>query len=216
MRWGVLFGLLGRLLVFLGLSMVWPLLWSLYYGDDDIYALTGAIFITILCGFIMVKSTKIENEISFREGFAVVALGWVVAAVFGALPYMFYGTFTNFIDAFFESMSGFTTTGATVLTEIEAQPHGILFWRSLTHWLGGMGIIVLFIAILPQLGVGAVQLFKAEVPGPVPERIKPRIRDTAKVLWYIYVGISGIEVIALKVAGMTLYDALNHTFATLK
>ncbi len=119
------------------------------------------------------------------------------------------------IPAFFESMSGFTTTGATIFTEIEALPHGILFWRSFTHWLGGMGIIVLAIAILPYLGVGGMQLFKAEVPGPTPERLRPRITQTAKLLWYVYLGLTVLETVLLMFGGMDLFDASTHTFATL-
>jgi trk system potassium uptake protein TrkH len=119
------------------------------------------------------------------------------------------------IPAIFESMSGFTTTGATVFSEIESLPHGILFWRSFTHWLGGMGIIVLAIAILPYLGVGGMQLFKAEVPGPTPERLRPRITQTAKLLWYVYLGLTVVETVLLMFGGMSLFDAVNHTFATL-
>ena len=140
---------------------------------------------------------------------------WTGAAVFGALPYLFSGVIHGFVPALFESMSGFTTTGATVFTEIEDLPHGILFWRSFTHWLGGMGIIVLAIAILPYLGVGGMQLFKAEVPGPTPERLRPRITQTAKLLWYVYVGMTVLQTVLLMLGGMDLFDASTHTFATL-
>ena len=150
-----------------------------------------------------------------REGMAVVALGWAAAGFFGALPFYWGGVFESFTDAFFESVSGFTTTGASVLTEIEAVPRGFLFWRSLTHWLGGMGIIVLSLAILPLLGIGGMQLYKAEVPGPVPDKLKPRIRDTAMVLWKVYVLFSAVETLLLILGGMDLFEALCHTFGTM-
>jgi trk system potassium uptake protein TrkH len=146
---------------------------------------------------------------------AIVALGWTVAGFFGALPFYFEGEFPTFVDAFFESVSGFTTTGASVLTDIEAVSRGLLLWRSLIQWLGGMGIIVLGIAILPFLGVGGMQLYKAEVPTPVPDKLQPRIRDTSMILWKVYALITAAEVLALWAGGMTLYDAVNHAMTTL-
>ena len=146
---------------------------------------------------------------------AIVALAWAAAGIFGGLPFLFGGVFPGVEDCFFESFSGFSTTGASVMTNIEAVPKGILFWRSLTHWLGGMGIIVLSIAILPFLGVGGMQLYKAEVPGPVPDKLKPRIKDTAMVLWKVYVLFSAVEAVLLMFGGMDLFDALCHTFGTM-
>jgi trk system potassium uptake protein TrkH len=145
----------------------------------------------------------------------VVAIGWTAAGLFGALPYYWGGVFSTFADAFFESVSGFTTTGASVLINIEIVPRGLLFWRSLTHWLGGMGIIVLSLAILPFLGVGGMQLYKAEVPGPAPDKLKPRIRDTAMVLWKVYLLFSVAETLLLMLGGMDLFQALCHTFTGL-
>ena len=139
----------------------------------------------------------------------------MVVCLLGALPYLFAGTFSSLVNACFESTSGFTTTGATVIQDLEILPKGILFWRSLTHWLGGMGIILLSMAILPMLGVGGMQLYRAEVPGPVPDRLKPRIRETAKTLWMVYVLISVLEVGFLLVGGMSLFDAVCHTFGTM-
>jgi trk system potassium uptake protein TrkH len=146
---------------------------------------------------------------------AVVALGWTAAGIFGALPFYLGGVFDGFSDALFESLSGFTTTGASVLTEIEILPRGLLFWRSLTHWLGGMGIIVLSLAILPLLGIGGMQLYKAEVPGPVPDKLTPRIKDTAMILWTVYVLFSLLETVFLMFGGMDLFEALCHTFGTM-
>ena len=150
-----------------------------------------------------------------REGFAVVTFGWTFFALFGALPFVFSGAIPSYLNAFFETMSGFTTTGSTILTDIEAMPHSLLLWRSLTQWLGGMGIIVLSLAILPMLGVGGMQLFKAEVPGPTADRLKPRIQDTAKLLWGVYVLLTAVEVILLMAGGMSFFDALCHAFTTL-
>jgi trk system potassium uptake protein TrkH len=138
-----------------------------------------------------------------------------LAAGFGALPFLFAGTFPSFIDAYFESMSGFTTTGATVLVPIEGNPYSILFWRDFIQWLGGMGIIVLVVAILPTLGAGGMQLFKSEVPGPEPDRLKPRIKETAKLLWGVYIIFSVLQVACLYFTGMTLFDALTHMFGTM-
>lgn len=151
-----------------------------------------------------------------REGMAIVGLGWFAAGFFGALPFWFGDIFGNsFTDCIFESLSGFSTTGSSVLTDIEAVAKGILFWRSLTHWLGGMGIIVLSLAILPFLGVGGMQLYKAEVPGPIPDKLKPRIKDTAMLLWKVYLLFSVIQTVLLMFGGMDLFDALCHTFGTM-
>jgi trk/ktr system potassium uptake protein len=166
-----------------------------------------------LAGSILFRSPR--KEIGHREGFAIVGAGWVLVCFLGALPYLFAGTFPNLVNACFESTSGFTTTGATVIENIEVLPKGILFWRSLTHWLGGMGIILLSMAILPMLGVGGMQLYRAEVPGPVVDRLKPRIRETAKTLWMVYVLISLFEVVFLLLGGMGGLDAVCHTFGTM-
>jgi trk system potassium uptake protein TrkH len=205
----------GLLQVFVALSMGLAGLVSLFYGDGDSPGIFLAAVVTLVFGLMSYRLTRFKGEISSREGFAIVTFAWTGAAVFGALPFLFTGTIRGFAPAVFESMSGFTTTGATVFTEIEALPHGILFWRAFTHWLGGMGIIVLAIAILPYLGVGGMQLFKAEVPGPTPERLRPRITQTAKLLWYVYLGMTVLETVLLMLGGMDLFDASTHTFATL-
>jgi trk system potassium uptake protein TrkH len=209
--------LVGILTVFLGLTMVFPLLFGLYFQDGSVAPLLKSMVITVGSGLglhVVFRGTKSEM-MSHREGMGVVALGWTAAGLFGALPYYLGGVFPGFSDAFFESVSGFTTTGASALTQIEMVPRGLLFWRSLTHWLGGMGIIVLSLAILPLLGIGGMQLYKAEVPGPVPDKLKPRIRDTAVVLWKVYVLFSAAETLLLMLGGMDLFEALCHTFGTM-
>ena len=156
-----------------------------------------------------------NHHLRTREGFLMVTLSWVVASAVGALPFVLSGAIPSYTDAYFETMSGFTTTGASILTAIEPLPRSILFWRSLTHWLGGMGIVVLTVAILPFLGVGGVQLVRAESPGPTLDKIAPKITQTAKILWFIYLGLTVLETALLMIAGMDLFDALTHTFGTL-
>ena len=218
MRWLHTLHVIGALVFFLGLTMLLPLAFSYYYQDSAILPLLYAAAATVLTGgimFLAFRDKEAEKGLSHREGMAIVAFGWFAAGLFGGLPFLFAGTFSMPVDCFFESFSGFSTTGASVLVDIEAVPRGILFWRSLTHWLGGMGIIVLGIAILPFLGVGGMQLYKAEVPGPVPDKLKPRIKDTAMVLWKVYVLFSLIEAVLLMFGGMDLFDALCHTFGTM-
>lgn len=215
MNFKAVLNVVGSLVIFLGFLTLVPVGLSIYYRERDALAFLLSMAIAVSCGLLARKVSCNEKGIGNKECFAVVTFGWIAAAIVGALPFLLHGTFLSFTDAFFEAMSGFTTTGATVLADIEAQPHGILFWRSFLHWLGGMGIIVLFIAVLPSLGLGGTRLFKAEVPGPLPERLEPRIRETAKTLWGIYAGISIVEIILLCLGGMTLFDSVTHTFATM-
>lgn len=205
----------GLLLSSLAVTMLLPVPFSLYYGGGDHWALLLSAVITAVVGLLAYRFTEIKRTLRVREGFAIVTFGWLSFSLFGSLPYMLSGAIPSFTDAFFETMSGFTTTGGTILTEIESLPHGILFWRSLTHWLGGMGIIVLSLAILPFLGVGGMQLFKAEVPGPVADKLTPRVTETAKILWGVYMLLSAVETILLMFGGMSLFDALCHTFGTM-
>jgi trk system potassium uptake protein TrkH len=163
----------------------------------------------------MLGTRKHRKEMNKREGYIVVSFGWIFMALSGTIPYILTGVIPSFTNAFFETMSGYTTTGATILNDIEIVPKGVLFWRSTTHWIGGMGIIVLAIAILPLLGIGGMQLFAAEAPGPSGDKLHPRITDTAKRLWLIYFGYTVAETILLKVAGMSFFDAINHSMSTL-
>ncbi|UCC24786.1 MAG: potassium transporter [Gemmatimonadales bacterium] len=205
----------GILEVFFGLSMLVPLCVSLVYRDGDSLAFLLSMILTVGIGVGTFYATRQDEEITPREGFAIVTFAWAFAAVFGSLPYLFTGTLDGVWAAVFEAMSGLTTTGATVFSDIESLPHGILFWRSFTHWLGGMGIIVLAIAVLPYLGVGGMQLFRAEVPGPTPERLRPRITQTAKLLWLVYLGMTVLQTVLYMAGGMDWFDASTHTFGTL-
>mgnify|MGYP000754626393 CR=1 FL=1 len=167
--------------------------------------------------FVILFFTKkgFKKQIKKREGYLIVTLGWITMSLSGALPYILTDSIPSFTNAFFETISGYTTTGASILNDIESMPKSILFWRSTTHWIGGMGIIVLAIAILPLLGIGGMQLFAAEAPGPSADKLHPRITDTAKRLWLIYFGYTLAETILLQVAGMTFFDAINHSMCTL-
>lgn len=217
MRWSFILNIIGMLIIFLGICMIFPLFFGLYFKDQSIIPLAKSMGVTIGSGLSLVlcfRRTKVEH-ISHREGIAIVAIGWTAIGFFGAFPFYLGAEFNTFVDAFFESVSGFTTTGSSILTNIEAVSKGLLFWRSFIQWLGGMGIIVLSVAILPFLGVGGMQLYKAEVPSPVPDKLKPRIRDTATVLWKVYALISLAQVLLLMIGGMNLYDALCHAFTTM-
>ena len=217
MRWRYILNIIGILIFFFGLTMIIPFLVGLYYRDRSVIPLLKSMGITVAAGlgiYFILKSEKAE-VISQREGMAIVAIGWTAVGLFGALPFYFSSGFASFVDAVFESVSGVTTTGSSILTNIEAVSKGILFWRSLIQWLGGMGIIVLSVAILPFLGVGGMQLYKAEVPSPVPDKLKPRIRDTAMILWKVYALISLAQIVLLLLGGMSLYDAVCHTFTTM-
>lgn len=185
------------------------------YGDGDAAAIAVSAAIVVILGLLGFWRTQLERELTVREGYAVVSLAWLAVGVAGAVPYLLSGTIQSPVAALFESVSGFTTTGATVFTQIEGLPRGILFWRSLTQWLGGMGIIVLGVAILPFLGVGGMQLFKAEVPGPTPERLQPRIAQTAKHLWYVYGAMTALQAVLYLLGGMQLFEAITHAFTTL-
>ena len=217
-RWGYVLHVVGALLVCVGLFMILPLGFSLYYQDQGVWALLEAMAVCSGVGLFLYAAFKGAPErspITHREGMAITTLGWFAVGVFGALPFFCSGILSSPVDAIFESVSGFTTTGASVIRDVEIIPKGLLFWRSLTHWLGGMGIILLGLAILPFLGVGGMQLYKAEVPGPVVDKLRPRIRDTAVILWKVYVFFTVAETILLALAGMDLFDSLCHTFGTL-
>lgn len=211
-----------------GLFMLLSLPFSLHFGEpdmnkivlfqkgNDFWPLLVSGAITIFSGLLLfLINRNAAKAMSKREGYIIVSLSWVVISVFGALPMFLGGATEHYTDAFFETMSGFTTTGATIFTDIEGVSKGLLFWRALTHWIGGMGIIVLSLAILPVLGIGGMSLFVAEVPGPTPDKLHPRITATAKRLWGIYVLLTFIETILLMLGGMDLFEGLSHAFATM-
>jgi len=219
MRWHYIFFAVGSLILVLGGCMGLPVIIGLICGDLILKPLLSAIWISVLTGGIVFgafrKQSVRTDFISQREGMAIVALGWMAVGVFGALPFHFSGHFESFTDCLFESVSGFTTTGASILQNVESLPKSLLFWRSFIQWLGGMGIIVLSLAILPVLGVGGMQIYKAEVPSPVPDKLKPRIRDTAMILWKVYALITAAQIVLLMIGGMGLFDAVNHAFTTM-
>lgn len=189
---------------------------SWYYEDSILDKIILAGGSALGLGVLLMLVTKnLTKEIRTREGYLIVTLGWVVMAFIGTLPYLVSGVIPDISSAFFESMSGFTTTGATVLNDVESVPKGILFWRSFTHWIGGMGMIVLAVSILPLLGIGGTQLFAAESPGPEKNKLGARISETAKRIWLIYVGYTVVETLLLNLAGMSLFDAVNHSMSTL-
>ena len=216
LNYKIIFHFLGLLLLFNGGFMLLASLISWVYKDGVTLELSSASIVTIvLGGLVMLFTRNHTKEMNKREGYIVVTFGWIIMTLSGTLPYLFTESIPSFTNAFFETMSGYTTTGATILNDIEAVPKGVLFWRSLTHWIGGMGIIVLAIAILPLLGIGGMQLFAAEAPGPSTDKLHPRITDTAKRLWLIYFGYTAAETLLLKLAGMSFFDAINHSMATL-
>ncbi|NOX89820.1 MAG: TrkH family potassium uptake protein [Calditrichaeota bacterium] len=207
--------ILSTLLIFLAVVLIVPALIALHFNEGDFIAFVITIGCSLTVGLFVFLLTRGPLNLEIKDGYLVVTFSWLLYSLFGALPFYLSGFIPFYTDAFFETMSGFTTTGASILTNIEALPHGLLFWRSLTHWIGGMGIILLSLAILPLLGIGGMQLFKAEVPGPTPDRLTPRIKHTAELLWGVYLIISVIEAISLKLAGMNWFDAWCHTFGTM-
>ena len=208
-------GNMGRILLIIGCAMLVCLAWSLGDPRQVVVGIAVSALLTITLGFLLMHFFSVTEGMTFKEGFALVSLGWFVASLFGSLPYMLSGYLPSFADAFFETVSGFTTTGASVVADVESWPRGLLFWRSLTQWLGGMGIIALFVAIIASMGVRANQLFKAEVPGPISDKVSPRVRETARQLWITYVILSIICALLLYLFGMKPFDAVCHTFAAM-
>jgi trk system potassium uptake protein len=216
MNFKIIFNIIGFLLVITGMLIFTAIPFSLYYNSGDLNAIIISGLITFLSGAVLWFFTRKANkEIKKREGYIIVTLGWIAMALFGTLPFIINNSIPHFTDAFFETMSGFTTTGASILSDIESMPEGLLYWRAMTHWIGGMGIILLSIAIIPILGVGGMQLYQAEVTGPTKEKLHPRIQDTARRLWGIYVILTAAEILLLMFGGMNLFDSVCHSFATL-
>ena len=207
--------IIGAFLKYFALAYIFPLCVAIYYGENwriFLYAL----LLTLGVGLILEFGFKTEKEIERADGFTIVAFTWLLIPLFGILPYVLPPVGLGFLDAFFETMSGFTTTGATILNVVEELPKSVILWRSLTQWLGGMGVITLFIAILPRLGVGGSQLFDREFPGAMPERLRPRFRTTARLLWTIYVAFTGAEIALLYfLARLPIFDSICISFATM-
>ena len=208
--------LMGILLIINGCLMLLSSFISYLYKDGVTFEITLASFIVLSLGTVLMFFGRKHNKnIQKREGYIIVSLGWIMMTVSGMLPFILTNSIVDISSTFFETMSGYTATGATILSEIESLPSGILFWRSMTHWIGGMGIIVLAVAVLPLLGIGGIQLFSAEAPGPNNDKLHPRITDTAKRLWFIYVSFTILEAILLSFAGMSIFDAVNHAMSTM-
>lgn len=203
---------LGIILIIEALLMIPSFLISIYYNQVDKYPFLFCILLTGAVGFIMYKIKADKKAIKIKEGLAIASFGWIVLSIFGALPFVLSGSIPSFVDALFETVSGFTTTGATLVNNVEALPKGILFWRSFTHWIGGMGILVFTVAFLPV--VGGFQMFKAESPGPTADRFVPRIKDTAKILYTTYIALTIIELVLLLLGGMNFFESAVHTFGT--
>lgn len=216
LNYKIIFYFFGLLLLFNGSFMLLSALVSFLYQDGVTIQLLVSGATVLLAGALLMLSSRNHSKVmNRREGYLVVTFGWIVMAVSGALPYMATAAIPNYTSAFFETMSGYSTMGATIINDLEVVPKGVLFWRSLTHWIGGMGIIVLAIAILPLLGIGGMQLFAAEASGLNTDKLHPRITDTAKRLWLIYFGYTMAEALLLKVAGMSFFDAINHAMSTM-
>lgn len=207
--------IMGALLVLIALLMLPGVVFSVHYDEDPWPILSSAVITMIIGMTLFFSFSKQDQNIRKREGYLIVALSWVFMAGFGMLPYVLSHQIDGFSDALFETMSGLTTTGASILTDIEAMPKGLLFWRSMTQWIGGLGIIVLTVAIFPLLGIGGIELFVAESPGPTSDKVHPRISETAKRLWYVYVGLTVVAMLLYWAGGMTFYDAINHALTTL-
>lgn len=215
MNYKLVFHILGMILRVEAVLMLPATVIAFASGGGDGAALLISALITLAVGQGLTMLPGKDQTMRARDGFAAVALVWIVLSLFGALPYTLSGVMPNYVDAVFETVSGFTTTGATVLTFIEGQPTGILFWRAQTQWMGGMGVLVLALALVPKLGEGSVYLMRAESPGPIKSKLTPRINDTAKILYSIYIGLTVAEVICLMLAGMSLYEAVIHAFTTI-
>lgn len=204
---------LGKILLIVAVAMVVPLLWSLLQFDGETTSILLTMSIYVVIGLALVLLTREHETIRAKEGFLIVTLSWVVVSLIGGLLYYFSGVFDNYVSAFFETMSGFTTTGATALTNIEAVADSLLVWRSMTQWLGGLGVVVLFVAILSQVDTGGLSMLRAELPGPFNEKISSKVQDSAIILWLIYTILTAILVFCLLLGGMDLTDAVCHAFS---
>jgi len=212
----IIISIIGRLILMEAIFMALSIPVSLIFGEDDALMLGLSTLLTLAGGVTLVLiARKPAKSFGKREGFLVVSSSWFIFSLFGTLPYLLTGSIPGFTNAFFETISGFTTTGASILNDIESLSHGILFWRSMTQWLGGMGIIVLSLAILPMLGIGGIQLFIAEVPGPTKDKLHPRIKETAKRLWAIYLILTSLEFFLLLLGGMGIFDSVCHSLTTM-
>lgn len=203
---------IGQVLLVESALMLIPLAVALLCGGGDAAAILISLVITAAAGELLSLLRPRSDNLRAREGFAVVALGWILVSFFGCLPFRLHGCIPKLVDAYFETVSGFTTTGATLLTDVEVLPKGLLFWRSFSHWVGGMGVLVLSLALLPKMGARSIHLMRAESPGPAVDKLVPRVGNNAKILYYLYISLTATMLVCLLLTGMNLYDALIHTF----
>lgn len=216
LNYKVIIRTIGLLLIGEGLFMLLSLIVAGIYKDGDSWAFALSAMITTIVGLVAAFATRnAKKNIGKKEGYIIVSVVWIFFSLFGSLPYMISGSIPAFHDAFFETISGFTTTGSSILDNIEAMPHGILFWRSLTQWIGGMGMVVLSVAILPIFGIGGMSLYAAEAPGVTYDKINPKINDTARILWNTYLVLTALETVLLLFGGMNFFDAVCHSFTTM-
>ena len=203
---------IGQVLLVESALMLIPLAVALLCGGGDAVPILISLVITAAAGELLSLLKPRSDNLRAREGFAVVALGWILVSFFGCLPFRLHGCIPKLVDAYFETVSGFTTTGATLLTDVEVLPKGLLFWRSFSHWVGGMGVLVLSLALLPKMGARSIHLMRAEAPGPAVDKLVPRVGNNAKILYYLYISLTAVMLVCLLLTGMNLYDALIHTF----
>ena len=214
MNYSMIIYILGHLLRFEAVFMVLPTIVGFLYKESDAYIYLGLVLSAYLLGTLLTFKQPDNRQLHTKDGFVTVALGWIILSMFGALPFVFTGDIPSYVDALFETISGFTTTGASILADVEALSYSNLFWRSFTHWIGGMGVFVFILAILPMIGGSTMHLMKAESPGPSVDKFVPKVKDTAKILYTLYIGITILQIICLLLAKMPLFDTLTHTFGT--
>lgn len=214
MNYKLVFKLIGNMLKIESALMIIPLIVSAIYGGDDKKSFIWSILITGAVGFLLSILKPTDKKFKMKDAFAAVALSWILFSIFGALPFYFSGYFENFIDCVFESISGFTTTGATILTDIEILPHGIVFWRSFSHWVGGIGVLVFMLAVMPSMNASSINLLRAESTGIFPDRFVPKLRKTARTMYLIYIAMTAILIILLIASGLSVFDSFTSAFST--
>lgn len=214
MNYAMILYILGHLLRFEAIFLVLPTITGFIYKEDDAAIYLFLSVATYLLGSIMTCRQPRDKQLHTKEGFATVAFGWIVLSMFGALPFVLTGDIPSYVDALFETISGFTTTGASILSDVEALSHANLFWRSFTHWIGGMGVLVFIMAIFPQESGRSIHIMRAEMPGPIVGKLVPKIRETAKILYLIYIALTVLEIILLSIGGMSFYESAVHSFGT--
>ena len=214
MNYSMIIFILGHLLRYEAIFMILPTVTGFIYGEKEAYAFLGVALLTFFIGTVLTCKHPKTKQLYTRDGSVTVALGWIVLSIFGALPFTFCGDIPFYVDALFETISGFTTTGASILSDVEALSHASLMWRSFTHWVGGMGVFVFILSLLPMIGGSTMQLMKAESPGPSVDKFVPKVKDTAKLLYGIYIVITAVQIVVLLLAKMPLFDTLTLTFGT--